>query len=48
MKLVAIYFAAEIDFRKVAAAVALKYSALGFGMCCCCLIVYLKPGARDS
>ncbi len=29
----------------VAAVVALKYPLLGLGMCCCCLIVYLKPGA---
>ena len=26
-----------------AAIVALKYPLLGLGMCCCCLIVYLKP-----
>jgi uncharacterized membrane protein len=32
----------------VAAVVALKYPVLGLGMCCCCLIVYLKPGARGS
>ena len=29
----------------VAAVVALKYPLLGLGMCCCCLIVYLNPGA---
>jgi uncharacterized membrane protein len=29
----------------VAAVIALKYPLLGLGMCCCCLIVYLKPGA---
>ena len=29
----------------VAAVVALKYPLLGLGTCCCCLIVYLKPGA---
>src|SRR6184192_897777 len=27
----------------VAAAVALKYPRVGLGICCCCLIVYLKP-----
>jgi uncharacterized membrane protein len=27
-----------------AAAVALKYPLLGLGICCCCLIFYLKPG----
>jgi uncharacterized membrane protein len=30
-----------------AAVVALKYPLLGLGMCCCCLIVYLKPGGRS-
>jgi len=29
----------------VAAVVALKYPLAGLGICCCCLIVYLKPGA---
>jgi uncharacterized membrane protein len=32
-----------------AAIVALKYPLVGLGMCCCCLIVYLKleaPGAE--
>ncbi len=28
-----------------AAIVALKYPLVGLGMCCCCLIVYLKPEA---
>jgi uncharacterized membrane protein len=28
-----------------AAAIALKYPLVGLGMCCCCLIVYLKPEA---
>jgi len=28
-----------------AAIVALKYPRVGLGMCCCCLIVYLKPEA---
>jgi Predicted integral membrane protein len=32
----------------VAAVVALKYPLLGLGMCCCCLIVYLKPGTPGS
>ncbi len=27
----------------VAAVVALKYPLVGLGICCCCLIVYLKP-----
>jgi uncharacterized membrane protein len=27
----------------VAAVVALKYPRAGLGICCCCLIVYLKP-----
>ena len=27
----------------VAAVVALKYPRMGLGICCCCLIVYLKP-----
>jgi uncharacterized membrane protein len=27
----------------VAAGVALKYPLIGLGICCCCLIVYLKP-----
>ena len=32
-----------------AAIVALRYPLVGLGMCCCCLIVYLKleaPGAE--
>jgi len=28
-----------------AAVVALKYPLVGLGLCCCCLIVYLKPDA---
>jgi hypothetical protein len=32
----------------VAAAVALKFPLLGLGMCCCCLIVYLKPEAPGA
>ena len=32
----------------VAVVLALKYPLLGLGMCCCCLIVYLKPGAPGS
>src|SRR5882724_4570154 len=32
----------------VAAVVALKYPLLGLGICCCCLIVYLKPGAPGT
>jgi hypothetical protein len=29
----------------VAAVVALKYPLIGLSICCCCLIVYLKPEA---
>ena len=32
----------------VAAIVALKYPLLGLGMCVCCLVVYLKPGAPGA
>jgi uncharacterized membrane protein len=32
----------------VAAIVALKYPLVGLGMCCCCLIVYLKPEAPGA
>jgi uncharacterized membrane protein len=31
-----------------AALVALKYPLIGLGMCCCCLIVYLKPEAPGA
>jgi uncharacterized membrane protein len=31
-----------------AAVVALKYPLVGLGMCCCCLIVYLKPEAPGA
>ena len=31
----------------VAAVVALKYPLVGLGMCCCCLIVYLRPGVPE-
>ena len=31
-----------------AAIVALKYPLMGLGMCCCCLIVYLKPEAPGT
>jgi uncharacterized membrane protein len=31
-----------------AAIVALKYPLAGLGMCCCCLIVYLKPEAPGA
>lgn len=31
-----------------AAIVALKYPLIGLGMCCCCLIVYLKPEAPGA
>jgi uncharacterized membrane protein len=32
----------------VAAAVALKHPLAGLGICCCCLIVYLKPDAPGA
>lgn len=32
----------------MAAVVALKYPLLGLGMCCCCLIMYMKPEARGA
>jgi uncharacterized membrane protein len=32
----------------VAAAVALKFPLLGLGICCCCLIFYLKPGPAGA
>jgi uncharacterized membrane protein len=32
----------------MAAVVALKYPLLGLGVCCCCLIVYLKPEAPGA
>jgi hypothetical protein len=32
----------------VAAVVALKFPLMGLGMCCCCLIVYLKPEAPGA
>jgi hypothetical protein len=28
--------------------VALKYPLVGLGLCCCCLIVYLKPEAPGA
>jgi uncharacterized membrane protein len=31
-----------------AAAVALRYPLIGLGLCCCCLIVYLKPEAPGA
>jgi hypothetical protein len=31
-----------------AAVVALKFPLIGLGMCCCCLIVYLKPEAPGA
>jgi uncharacterized membrane protein len=31
-----------------AAAVALKYPLVGLGICCCCLIAYLRPGAPGA
>ncbi|MGA7485682.1 MAG: hypothetical protein WBW74_01900 [Xanthobacteraceae bacterium] len=32
----------------VAAVIALKYPPIGLGICCCCLIVYLKPSAPGA
>jgi hypothetical protein len=32
-------------FFGMAAVVALKYPLVGLGICCCCLVVYLKPDA---
>jgi uncharacterized membrane protein len=32
----------------VAAVIALKYPLIGLGICCCCLIVYLKPDAPGA
>ncbi|MCK1474300.1 DUF1211 domain-containing protein [Bradyrhizobium sp. 197] len=32
----------------VAAAVALKFPLVGLGLCCCCLIVYLRPEAPGA
>ena len=32
----------------VAAVVALKFPLVGLGICCCCLIVYLKPDAPGA
>ena len=31
-----------------AAIVALRYPLVGLGMCCCCLVVYLKPEAPGA
>lgn len=36
---------ATLGVFAIAAIVALKYPLIGLGMCCCCLIVYLKPEA---
>jgi hypothetical protein len=32
----------------VAAAVATRFPLVGLGMCCCCLIVYLRPEAPGA
>ena len=32
----------------LAAIVALRHPLVGLGMCCCCLIVYLKPDAPGA
>ena len=39
---------ATVCIFAAAAIVALKYPLLGLGMCCCCLIVYLKPEAPGA
>jgi len=35
-------------FFEIAAFVAPKFPLIGREICCCCLIVYLKPEARGS
>jgi uncharacterized membrane protein len=35
-------------FFGLAAVVALEFPLVGLGICCCCLIVYLKPGAPGA
>ena len=39
---------ATLGIFAAAAIVALKYPLVGLGMCCCCLIVYLKPEAPGA
>lgn len=39
---------ATLAIFAAAAIVALKYPLVGLGMCCCCLIVYLKPEAPGA
>ncbi len=39
---------ATLGIFAAAAIVALKYPLAGLGMCCCCLIVYLKPEAPGA
>ncbi len=39
---------ATLGVFAAAAVVALKYPLIGLGMCCCCLIVYLKPEAPGA
>jgi len=39
---------ATLSVFGVAAVVALKFPLIGLGMCCCCLIVYLKPEAPGA
>jgi uncharacterized membrane protein len=39
---------ATLSVFGVAAIVALKFPLIGLGMCCCCLIVYLKPEAPGA
>lgn len=39
---------ATLGIFAAAAVVALKYPLAGLGMCCCCLIVYLKPEAPGA
>jgi uncharacterized membrane protein len=39
---------ATLSVFGAAAVVALKYPLIGLGMCCCCLIFYLKPEAPGA
>ena len=39
---------ATVCFFGTASIVALKYPYLGLGICCCCLVGYLRPGAPGA
>ena len=39
---------ATLCFFGAAAVIALKYPLVGLGICCCCLIVYLRPDAPGA